>query len=103
MGRLAAAKLFPLSAGFHNVTGLELDGEPVEMHGYFPDPVPYQSLIKLRELHTLTSDEFSKLRDAAYGFVRYGGSYCSPAQSVLPVPSEALKPHGCNSSGLQPD
>ena len=68
MGRLAAAKLFPLSAGFHNVTGLELDGEPVEMHGYFPDPVPNQSLIKLCELHTLTSDEFSKLRDAAYGF-----------------------------------
>ena len=41
MGRLAAAKLFPLSAGFHNVTGLELDGEPVGMHGYFLDPVPY--------------------------------------------------------------
>ena len=69
MGRLAAAKLFPLSAGFHNVTGLELDGEPVEMHGYFSDPVPYQSLIKLREFRALTSDEFSKLHDAAYGFI----------------------------------
>ena len=68
MGRLAAAKLFPLSAGFHNVTGLELDGEPVGMHGYFPDPVPYQSLIKLCELCALTSDEFPELPDAAYGF-----------------------------------
>lgn len=68
MGRLAAAKLFPLFAGFHNVTGLELDGEPVEMHGYFPDPVPNQSLIKLSKLRALTSDEFSKLRDVAYGF-----------------------------------
>ena len=68
MGRLAATKLFPLSAGFHNVTGLELDGQPIGMHGYFPDPVPYQSLIKLRELRALTSDELSKLHDAAYGF-----------------------------------
>ena len=38
------------------------------MHGYFSDPVPYQSLIKLRELRALTSDEFPELRDAAYGF-----------------------------------
>ena len=68
MGRLAAAKLFPLSAGFLNVTGLELDGEPVEMHGYLPDPVLFYSLTTLSELHTLTYDEFSKLRDAAYGF-----------------------------------
>lgn len=28
------------------------------MYGYFPDPVPYLSLIKLRELRALTSDEF---------------------------------------------
>ena len=42
----------------NNVTGLELDGQPVGMHGYFPDPVPYLSLIKLSELCALTSDEF---------------------------------------------
>jgi hypothetical protein len=39
------------------------------MHGYFPDPVHCQSLIKLRELRTLTSDEFSELPDAACVFV----------------------------------
>ena len=61
-------KLSPLSACLHNVTGLELDGQPVGMHGYFPDPVPNQSLIKLREIRALTSDEFPELRDAAYGF-----------------------------------
>ena len=61
-------KLPPLSAGLHNVSSLELDGEPVGMHGYFPDPVPYQSFIKLCELCALTSDEFPELPDAAYGF-----------------------------------
>lgn len=39
------------------------------MHGYFPDPVPYQSLIKFRELRTLTSDEFFEFPDAVYCFV----------------------------------
>ena len=68
MIRFDDRKLFPLSAGFHNVTGLELDGEPVGMHGYFPDPVPYKSLIKLRELRALTSDEFPKFHNTAYGF-----------------------------------
>jgi hypothetical protein len=42
---------------FHNVTGLELDGQLVGMHGYFPDPVSYRSLIKLRELRALASDD----------------------------------------------
>ena len=61
-------KLSPLSACLHNVTGLELDGQPVGVDGYFPDPMPYQSFIKLRELRALTSDEFPELPDAAYGF-----------------------------------
>lgn len=39
------------------------------MHGYFPNPVPNQSLIKLRELRALTSDEFPELPDAVYGFI----------------------------------
>lgn len=34
-------KLLLLFADLHNVTGLELDGQPIGMHGYFPDPVPY--------------------------------------------------------------
>ena len=68
MERLVSAKLLPLSAGFHNVSSLELDGEPVGMHGYFPDPVPNQSLIKLRELRALTSDEFPEFYNTAYGF-----------------------------------
>ena len=68
MERLVSAKLLTFSVGLHNISSLELDGEPVGMHGYFPDPVPYQSFIKLRELRALTSDEFPEFHNAAYGF-----------------------------------